>query len=71
MNRPRNGRPLAVHLYGAETHGMSRQRTLCQMFMEIGSEVPVMTNYEANVTCRLCLRRMHRKNRTDEIKETG
>ena len=45
----------AIHAYGPETHGLSKQRTLCQSFMALESS---MATSAAGVTCGQCLKRM-------------
>ena len=57
MKRPVNGRFPKVHAYGAETHGISRQRTLCQTYMATGETAPQMATGSLKVTCGQCLRR--------------
>ena len=57
MKRPANGRFPAVHAYGPEAHGMSKQRTVCQSYMAIGATAPEMTTDPLKVTCGQCLRR--------------
>ena len=55
MKRPSSGRFPAIHAYGPETHGLSKQRTLCQSFMAL--EVKITSN-AGEVTCGQCLKRM-------------